>query len=107
MVCLVLCGFHFKVVEINPAFAGEDMGVEARRQLVENLAGFLRCSWVEAIVELSMHFKTVLIHAFWKDTRAFTIVKSAGGTFRSKDSFGHGSLGHPWRDASNAYPEVH
>ena len=46
--------FHFKVVETYPAFAGEDMGVQARRQLVENLAGFPRRSWVEATAKLSM-----------------------------------------------------
>lgn len=49
------CVFHFRVVEINPAFAGEDMGVHARRQLVENLTGFLRHSCVEATAKLSMH----------------------------------------------------
>lgn len=52
---LYLCVFHFKVIEIVPVFSGEDMGVQARKQLVENLAHFLRRSWVEATVELSMH----------------------------------------------------
>lgn len=54
---------HFKVVQINLAFAGEDIGAQARGQLVENLAGFLSCSWGVAAVVLSRHCKTVLTHA--------------------------------------------